>query len=476
MSNSQSEKKIFQKILIACKSVDKIESFFKKFKSNFKVYRRDNTSTAINYLKGLFCCTKGEANMERMEEEVSNSEYRAYQHFISNSSWDWQGLQEQIAQEASLLYSKQKAKNKQPVGYIVDESSHRKKGKKSVGVGRQYAGVIGKVDNCQVGVYASLVNHKSSTIINERIFLPKDWTEDINRCQEAKIPKEHRAFKTKPELALDMIKQDIKRGVNFDWIGGDGLYGHNTQLCSELDNLGCLYVLDVHKDEKVFLEEPDVFIPSAKPGRGRKPVKARPNVEPIRLDKLVLSITEEQWKLEEIRDTVKGKLILQVHKQNVWVWDGEKIKTKVLIITKTTDRKAKVKYSLSNGELHDYSHKEYAYFVTQRYWVERSFDNAKNELGMSDYQIRKWQSWHTHHAIVMMASIYVATQLIEYQQEIPLISFRDVRIMIVANICKNQIDMENEMNVKARQMQKRHRKRKADIDIAYQKQREKLKS
>ena len=199
--------------------------------------------------------------MERMEEEVAKSEYRAYQHFISNSSWDWKGLQEQVAQEASLLLRQQKQKNNLPVGYIVDESSHRKKGNKSVGVGRQYAGVIGKVDNCQVGVYASLVNHTSSTIINERIFLPKSWTQDDDRCQQAKIPEQYRKFKTKPQLALEMIKQDIKRGVDFDWIGGDGLYGHNTELCDELDDLGCFYVLDVHKDEKVFLEKPEITIP-----------------------------------------------------------------------------------------------------------------------------------------------------------------------------------------------------------------------
>ncbi|MDZ7776389.1 MAG: transposase [Bacteroidales bacterium] len=233
-----------------------MELYGSKFKANFKVYRRDNSHTAINYLKGLFCCTKGQANMERMEEEVSNSEYRAYQHFISNSTWNWEGLQTQVAQEASSLLAKQKAKNKLPVGYIIDESAHLKKGKKSVGVGRQYAGVIGKVDNCQVGVYSSLVNHTASSIINERIFLPKAWAEDQSRCEEAKVPVEHRTFRTKPELALDidMIKQDIERGIAFDWIGGDGVYGHNTELCAGLDDLSCFYVLDVHKDEKVFLK------------------------------------------------------------------------------------------------------------------------------------------------------------------------------------------------------------------------------
>jgi hypothetical protein len=151
---------------------------------------------------------------------------------------------------------------------------------------------------------------------------------------------------------------------------------------------------------------------------------------------------------------------------------SEKAKKKVLIITKTTDKKPKIKYSISNGNLNAYNHKEYAYFVSQRYWVERSFDNAKNELGMSDYQIRKWQSWHTHHAIIMMASLYITTQLIEHQKEVPLLSFRDARILLVTNICATQIEMEN----KARQMHKRHKKRQADIDIYHHKQKEKLKS
>ncbi|WP_010420361.1 hypothetical protein [Anaerophaga thermohalophila] len=78
---------------------------------------------------------------------------------------------------------------------------------------------------------------------------------------------------------------------------------------------------------------------------------------------------------------------------------------------------------------------------------------------MSDYQIRKWQSWHTHYAIIMMTSLYIVTQLIEHQQEVLLLSFRDVRIMIVTNICATQIEMEN----KARQMLKRHKKKHADM-------------
>ena len=184
-----------------------------------------------------------------MEEEIPESEYRAYQQFITNSNWDCESLQKDIALECSEILFAQNQKNKKPIGYIVDESAHLKKGKKSVGVARQYAGVIGKVDNCQVGVYASLINEKYASIINQRLFLPKSWTEDTERCKKAGIPEEYQEHKTKPELALLMIKQDIERGVMFDWIGGDGLYGHSTELCNGLDDLGQFFVLDVHKDE-----------------------------------------------------------------------------------------------------------------------------------------------------------------------------------------------------------------------------------
>jgi SRSO17 transposase len=96
--------------------------------------------------------------MERMEEEIDNSEYHAYQHFITNSSWDDVGLLKQLGKDVSEYLRRHKLKTCLPTGLLIDESSHLKKGKMSVGVSRQYAGTIGKVDNCQVGVYCSMVN------------------------------------------------------------------------------------------------------------------------------------------------------------------------------------------------------------------------------------------------------------------------------------------------------------------------------
>ena len=471
MANFQSVKKIcnFAK---CCITGDCIERFIETYKIRFKSYRFDTTPVAINYMKGLLICPKGEANMERMEEYVGNSEYRGYQQFISNSKWDYEGLKEQVAQDTSKLLNREKELNHLPVGYIVDESAHLKKGKKSMGVSRQYAGVIGKVDNCQVGVYSSLVNGTSASIINERIFLPKTWTNDNERCEEAKIPVESRIYKTKPELALDMIKQDIARGVNFDWVGGDGLYGHNTKLCDGLDDLGLFFVMDVHKDEKIFLQEPLFTVPLAKPGAGRKPTKLKADIPSFRLDKLQKDIPENEWKLEDIRDTVKGKLRLWVYKREIWTWNGKKSKAKkrILIITKTAQANVKIKYSISNGYVKAYSHKEDAYFVSQRYRACLSRGRQQTLLRPRTFQIRKWQSWHTHHAIIMLASLFITSKLIEGKKEIPLLSFKDARILIVARICITQIEMEQ----KIKQMQKRHAKRKADIDWNYYKQKVKL--
>lgn len=465
-----SEKKIFTFSKSIKISIDYIKDSIIKYKNNFRAHHFDNTPTAINYVLGLLKCSKGEANMERMEEEIGQGEYRAYQQFISNSNWDCDGLMDSIARDTSELLSSQNLKNNLPTGYIIDESGHLKKGKKSVGVSRQYAGVAGKVDNCQIGVYTSLVNENDATIINQRLYLPHSWTDDKKRCEEAGISQKDQSYKTKPELALEMLKQDIARGVKFHWVGGDGLYGHNYELGKGIDLLGLLFVLDVHKDEKVFEQEPIFEIPKKQIGRGRTPKQLKSNVNAKRLDKLIEEIPAEDWKLEEIRDTTKGKLNLYVYKRKVWIWDGKEFtaRPRTLIITKTTEKNPKIKYSFSNGEPDAYNHQEYAYFVVQRYWVERTFDNAKNELGMSDYQTRKWKSWQHHHCLVMLASLFIMKQQIDNDSNVPLMSFRDARILIILQV----FGTEEHIKQRLEQMEKRHKQRKYDIDRNHKKKAE----
>jgi len=404
-----------------------MSEYFSKYTSKFAVYRNNVSEQAWSYLQGLLNLEKGKGNMERMDEQPESLPYHQYQHFLTNSPWSAEGLIDQLGKDAGQVMELEKKKNGKPTGLIVDESSHLKKGKCSVGVTRQYAGTIGKVDNCQVGVYASLCNGKRSTLIDERLFLPKSWVEDKERCEKAGIPLAHINYKTKPVLALEMVDKALANNILFDWVGGDGLYGNNYELCAGLDYRHLLFVLDIHKDQRIYKEEPKIFLPEKKAGRGRTPTTYQTLASTQRIDKFEKELEKTVWKKVRIRKTTKGWLTAWIYCGQVWVWDGKepKARKRTVIIRKTIGQQGEIvdtKYSLSNGTLEEHTIEDFAFFQAQRYWVERNFDDGKNELGMSDYQVRKWKGWHHHHAIVLMAMLFMLKEQIDKELDYPLMS------------------------------------------------------
>lgn len=438
----------------------------------FKVYQRDLSPIAFSYLNGLLKVGRGKANIERIEEAMCEFEYHHYQHFISNSPWPYNPVLGKVREDADEVMLAERERKGVPTGYIIDESAHLKSGTHSVGVARQYAGVIGKVDNCQVGVYASLCTGNRSCLVDERLYLPREWVEDKERCRKAKIPEEEVVFKTKPELALEMIDSAIAEGIHFDWVGGDGLYGHTYALCRELDLRNVLFVLDVHKDQQVYLSEPVIGIPEKSAGRGRPPSRLQANLSACRVDEYVAGLSRKDWRKVNIRKTAKGYLYAWMHICTVFVWDGEEqsARKRTLIVRQDIDkkgRKGKIKYSLSNGSISDYTIKQFAYFQAQRYWVERDLQSGKSELGMSDYQIRKWIAWHHHHAIVFMAMLFNLKDRIRHEVDYPLMSLRDSRILVTTLIAESMLDDEPELLKQLRAMRNRHLKRQADIDRHY---------
>jgi SRSO17 transposase len=429
----------------------------------FKVYRMDSTHTAGEYVVGLLHCEKGQENMERMTEKVEDSDYKRYIHFLSSSNWSATEVNNTTQKQTDKLLREQKKRSGFPTGLVVDETSHLKKGSKSVAVARQYAGVAGKVDNCQVAVHTSLANGKFCTLVGTELFIPEDWTKDKDRCDAAGIPIEEQKFETKPELALKLIKRAVEAGIDFDFIAGDGLYGHNAELTRALDDLNLFYVLDVHKDETVFLSEPTFSIPERKGNKGRIPTNIQPNIQPIQLQNYIRTLTSKDYTTENVRQTAKGWKVSKVHTVTVWHWDGkeEKARKRTLVITVSE----KTKFSLSNGDIEKYTNKEWAYFQCSRYWVERCFDDCKNELGMSGYQVTGWLSWQHHMALVLMASLYILNIKLEQQEEIPLLSVRDARLLVIAiTFCS-----QKEVDLCMEHIRNRHRKRQADIDRYYRK-------
>jgi len=434
-----------------------------EYNESFCTSTSDSGSLPELYVEGLIKTEHGKRNMERLHEELDmdGDGYQKIQQFITDSTWDASELIRKIAQNTSKLYANQEGYDVKDVGYIIDESAHLKKGNDSAGVSRQYAGVIGKVDNCQVGVYSSLVWQSHTCLINCRLFVPECWSEDTAKCIKAGIPEDKRKHKTKPELALEMLKADIEAGIRFGWVGGDGLYGHGCELNYAIEDMGLLFLFDIHNDQAVYEQEPNIFIPQKQPGKGRAPNLPKTQDIAVTVKSYKEKLDEAQWEIIEVRDTTKGKLTLSIHVVQVWVWDNKEkhARKRVLVISRNNADK-NIKYGLSNADITTTPVKQFAFMQAQRYWIERSLQDCKTELGLSDYQVRKWNGWHHHMALVILALSFIVKERIKNKTDCPLLSCRDIRIMIIALLTGD----ENLIQKRKRQMELRHRQRDKDIE------------
>ena len=176
--------------------------------------------------------------IEHISEDL-DAKYHQMQHFITESNWDERAVIDQVSREVSSILPKTKL-----TGLILDESGWVKKGDKSVGVGRLYCGNVGKISNSQVAVFCCLSNGNFASMVDARLYLPQDWCNDPDRCTEAGIPDQDRKFKTKLNLTLDIIHQQVSNRVCFDYVGAEGFYGKDANLAKEIDKMGYIYMLD----------------------------------------------------------------------------------------------------------------------------------------------------------------------------------------------------------------------------------------
>jgi SRSO17 transposase len=296
-------------------------------------------------------------------------------------------------------------------------------------------------------------------LINTRLYLPECWTEDDERCEKAGIPKVNRLHNTKPQLGLEMLKADMATGVRFGWVGGDGLYGHGYEFSYAVDDLGLTFLFDVHSDQSVYLEEPAIFVPEKKPGRGRTPTLPKTDAQPITVNTYQEGLCEGDWQEVAVRDTTKGVLTLSMHVRRVWVWDQQERQARcwTLVISRNK-ADHRLKYGLSNADVGTTPIERFAYMQAQRYWVERAFQDAKSELGMSDYQVRKWNGWYHHMALVILAMSFIVRERLLNRIDYPVLSCRDVRLLIIALLSRDKQLVDKRLQ----QMKTRHQQRQKD--------------
>ena len=392
--------------------------------------------------------------------EETETNYQNQQQFISDSPWSAQELMDKLGVDTNAALG-----DRSHQALSIDESSNGKAGKHSVGVSHQYNGNKGKNDNCQTGVYASLSLGNKVCIIGTKLFLPEEWAADRERCAKAGIPKAAIVHKTKIELALELIEEKIKTGVEFGWINADGLYGSSYDFRKSIDEMGKKFVVDVHKDQMVYLAKPEIRIPPKESNRGRKPTKPVASTSPVQVQDYIKTLRPTDFQEVNIRKGTKGWLRAKVHTATVWVWDHEESQAReqTLFIRKPIKKKEDTKYCLSNFTVKEKTAQEFAFMQGQRFWIERAFEDKKGELGMSDYQVRKYTAWYHHQSLVMLAMLFVVKQRIAHQGSIPLLSVRDVRLQLIALLKKGGAHIEKEID----KMVIRHNQRAYDINLHY---------
>ena len=270
------------------------------------------------------------------------------------------------------------------------------------------------------------------------------------------------------ELALDIIRQQVGNGVSFDYIGGDGYYGNDASLARAIEQMGYIYMLDIHSDQKIFTNQPELFIPERKGTKGPSPKKLKATTPDITVFQYMESLQPSDWKKIEVRNTTKGKLTGEYHFARVYIWDKnlDVVEPRMLVIRKTMSDKntVEIKYSFTNANLEQYTPKALAYMQAQRFFVEHCIKESKQILGLDQFQTRKWLAWQHQVALNFLVSSFILKEKLLCFDDLPLLSARDIKEFFVFKLYKEMTE-EKLMN----KMFKRHIIRQRDINYSYSK-------
>lgn len=422
--------------------------FVNTFSRHFKSYRHDVSDGARQYLSGLL---QGGArkNMLHMAEVVPEADARNLQQFLTHSKWDARAVMDHVAQEANQMLG-----DPQDACLVLDESGFAKQGKKSVGVARQWLGRLGKVDNGQVAVFGVLCRDQRATLVDTRLYLPKEWTDDPERCAEAGVPETERGFQTKDALALAILQHARAQKLQFGWVSADAGYGKSPATFYGLTELKETFFIDIPSDFSVYLEPFRPELPAAgKPGRPGKGYRSPVPKQPV--CKLEGLAKPAAWQEVKVRETTRGPLHLRAWRGVVYVWDESQSAPLrlTLLVTENLDGTDR-KYTLANAP-ETTALRRLAFQQRQRYWVERVFEDAKGTCGMADYQVQKWSAWQHHMALVMLAMYFMLTERLGQQTTLPLLSCFDIEELLAHFLPRRDVE-EAEV---IRQVLARHRLR-----------------
>ena len=359
---------------------------------------------AFHYLQGLLLAPDRKS-VEPMALQFADGNVVPMQRFLTRGVWDAADVQREVQAVAAARLAPSAAGAPEGAVLVIDESAFTKKGTHSVGVRRQHNGRLGKVDNCQVGVFLAYATPAGTALADHRLYLPKAWANDPDRRKAARVPDDVR-FRTKPELAGDLVESVRANGLlPHDWIIADEAYGNNGTLLGRLETMGERYLVEVPVSITVWTKDPATEIARAS-GRGRPP--SRPRRDSVRsVRDVAASLPRSAWQTLQLRDGAKGPLVFEFAAVRVWqVRHRKPGPPSWLVIRRSLEDDPETKYYLSNANA-DVPRATLAAVTGVRWRVEELFEDGKGFLGMRDYEARAWTSWHHHMALVAVAHLFV---------------------------------------------------------------------
>lgn len=374
-------------------SQERLETFVEPFASC--LVRSEQRRHALDFVSGLI------SDVDR-----KNTESIAYrhdqgreelQHFVGQSNWDHQPLILELAGQVGKQLGCPDAV------LVFDPSGFPKKGTESVGVQRQWCGRLGKVDNCQVAVFMGYVSATEHALVNERLYLPKEWAKDRKRRKKCRVPRDVR-FQTRHELSLEML-DEVGELLPHAWIAGDDEMGRNSVFRRKLRDRKEQYLLAIPSNTLVrdLQAEPPEY-----EGRG-----AKPKTPFMRVDKWRTSLPAAAWTKIDVRDGEKGPLVVEIVKCRVQgKTDRRRVgPEEVLVMIRTLDEQETVKhdYYLSNAAS-ETTLAEFARVATAEHRIEECIKRGKKETGLADYEVRSWPGWHHHQTLSLLAAWFINTE------------------------------------------------------------------
>lgn len=339
--------------------------------------RSEPRERVLEYVRGLLSPVERK-NGWTLSERAGEKSPDGMQRLLGQSDWDADLVRDDVREYVVEHLG-------DPRGVlVVDETGFLKKGTKSAGVARQYSGTAGRIENSQIGVFLAYATPAGRTFLDRELYLPRAWTEDRARCREAGIGDEV-AFATKPQLAITMITRALDAGVPAGWVTGDEVYGQHAGLRRTLEEREMPYVLAVPVNQRVIAR-----------GDGR--------VRELRADELARSLPAQAFQKISAGNGAKGPRLY--HWARAEIRPLEPAGGYWLLVRRSLIDPADLAYYLCFGPEHT-PLRELVRVAGARWAIEESFQSAKGQVGLDQYQVRRYDSWYRHITLAMLAHAFL---------------------------------------------------------------------